>query len=62
MKREEKRRIMDCVANDIDKAKYNMARAAEALESKGLAADAQQLMKMVYRLETFENKYEEYRL
>lgn len=62
MKREEKEHIMDCVANDIDKAKYNIDRAAEYLEEKGLVKDAEQLMKIIYKLESIENKYNKYRL
>ena len=62
MKREEKERIMDCASNDIDSAKYKMARAADYLASKGMLKDSEQLMKMVYRLEAFENKYNQYSL
>lgn len=62
MKREEKERAMDCISNDIDSAKYKMAKAADYLAEKGMLKDAEQLMKMVYRLEAFENKYNKYSL
>ena len=62
MTREEKERVMDCVSNDIDSAKYKMAKAADYLAEKGLLKDAEQLMKMVYKLEAFENKYNQYRI
>lgn len=44
------------VSDDINKAKDNMAKAAERLAEYGFDRDAEQLMRMVYRLEAFQNK------
>lgn len=57
MKKEERAKVFDSLTSTFNRAKDNMARAAEELESKGLMADAQTLMRMVYKLEAFQNKY-----
>lgn len=44
------------VSDDINKAKDNMAKAAADLAEYGFDRDAEQLMRMVYRLEAFQNK------
>ena len=58
MKKETKRRYMDQASCDINAAKDRMDRAASILAEAGMDKDAEQLMKMVYRLEAFQNKYE----
>ena len=57
MTRKEKAEVMYRNEDELNKAKYAMARVAEALENAGMTKDAETLMKMVYKLEAFEHKY-----
>ena len=62
MTKREKEKVMDYASYDINIAKDRMDQAAEKLSEKGLLKDAETLMRMVYRLEMFQTKYNEYRL
>ena len=42
---------------DINVAKDRMYSAVQKLEEQGLTKDAEQLMRMIYKLEAFQNKY-----
>ena len=57
MKKSEKTKHMNYASYSIDIAKDRMCLAAEYLQENGLEKDAEQLMKMIYKLEAFENKY-----
>ena len=57
MTREAKARVMNEVTYDINEAKRRMYMAVEHLEGKGLSKDAEQLYRMILRLEMFQNKY-----
>lgn len=61
MTKEQKSKAMRSVSDEINAAKNRMARAADELLEKGLLKDAETLMRMVYRLEEFQNKYNQYR-
>jgi len=61
MRKSEKNEIMSKTDSKLNKAKDLMAEAAGILEDNGLAGDAERLMKMVYRLEVFQNMYNEWR-
>lgn len=58
MTKEEKREAFDSWEIDkLNQAKDLMASASDYLTEKGLYKDAEQLMKMVFKLEAFQNKY-----
>lgn len=62
MTNKEKAKAMDSweVANRINDAKDAMDRAVEQLENKGLYKDAETLSRMIFRLEKFQNKYNQW--
>lgn len=62
MTNKEKAKVMDSweVANRINDAKDAMDRAVEQLENKGLYKDAETLSRMIFRLEKFQNKYNQW--
>ena len=60
MRKSEKNEIMSKTDSKLNKAKDLMAEAADILEENGLVGDAERLMKMVYRLEAFQNMYNEW--
>lgn len=62
MKRAEKAKAFHKAMNEFNRAKAEMHTAAMILEEQGLYKDAETLMNMVYRLEMFQTKYDEYRL
>ena len=61
MTREQKQNTMKNASYDINVAKDRMYSAVQVLEESGMEKDAGQLMKMIYRLEAFQTKYNEYR-
>lgn len=54
MKRAEK---FSEIVDDLNQAKDRIYSVVEELESEGFSRDAEQLMKMVYRIEAFQNKH-----
>lgn len=60
MKGIEKANAMNRTTSDLNKAKDDMYRAVQKLENEGLQNDADQLMKMIWKLEAFQNKYVKY--
>lgn len=58
MKREEKAQVMKETAEDLNRAKDEMYEATLKLEAAGMVRDAERLMRMIYRLEAFQNKYQ----
>lgn len=58
MKREEKAKAMDWTERHLNRAKDEIYEASEILRERGMNTDAEMLMKMIYKLETFQNKYE----
>lgn len=62
MKRAEKEKIMSKAGCEFDRAKHSLDRAAEILAENGLYKDAETLMRMVYRIEEFQTKYDEFRI
>jgi hypothetical protein len=61
MKGIEKANAMDRTYCDLNKAKDDMYKAVQTLENAGLQNDADQLMKMIWKLEVFQNKYMKYK-
>lgn len=59
MTRERKAKVMDKASDAINRAKDSMYSAVQTLQDGGLYKDAETLMNMIYRLEKFQNKYEE---
>lgn len=57
MKIEDKIKAMNKTTCDLNAAKDRMYSAVCTLESYGLIKDADQLMRMIFRLESFQNKY-----
>lgn len=53
----EKAKVMHELSCNFDRIKYGLDECAEHLESHGMNADAESLMKMVYRVEAMQNKY-----
>lgn len=62
MKRAEKEKIMSKADCEFGRAKHSLDRAAEILAENGLYKDAETLMRMVYRIEEFQTKYDEFRI
>ena len=62
MKRAEKAEIMNHTMSDLNRAKDAIASAVFVLQAEGLERDAETLENMLYRLEAFQTKYDEYRL
>lgn len=57
MTRSEKHAIMRNTSCDINRAKDLLNSAVYELERGGLVKDAEQLYKMILRVESFQNKY-----
>ena len=62
VKAEKKAEIMKRASDDITPAKDRLYRAVQTLEESGMSKDAEQLMKMIYRIESFQTKYDRYRV
>lgn len=58
MKREEKARAMEWADRNLNRAKDEIYEASEILRERGMNTDAEMLMKVIYKLEAFQNKYE----
>lgn len=57
MKKETKNSIMNETTCDLNKAKDEIYSAVEHLQNKGLSADAESLMSIIFRIEKIQNKY-----
>ena len=59
MKKSEKMYAMNYTTYDLNVAKDRMHDASVYLAEMGLFKDSEQLEKMIYRIEKFQNKYKE---
>lgn len=57
MTRTEKQEVMEKTEYELNKAKLLMDEAVEILYDAKMFRDADQLLKMIYKLEDFQNKY-----
>ena len=57
MKKTRKFEIMDKTTYDLNEAKERIARSSRLLEAYELTKDAEDLMKIVYKIEAIQNKY-----
>lgn len=60
MKKEEWIEAMDAVEYDLNSSKDKIWRAADDLREKGMNREADALMKIVYKIEYIQNKYNRY--
>ena len=60
MKKVEKAEAMDRTTSNINRAKEELYRAVRILEEEGLEKDAEQLYRMIIRIEKFQNKYNQF--
>lgn len=60
MTRKEKAEALNQVGYDLNIAKDRMYKSVVNLTSAGMAKEADQLMKMIFKLEAFQNKYNSY--
>lgn len=58
MTQAQKKDAMDKASYDLNEAKDRMDKAVYTLESHGMWRDAEQLRKMILRVEQFQNKYD----
>lgn len=58
MTQAQKKDAMDRASYDLNEAKDRMDKAVYTLESHGMWRDAEQLRKMILRVEQFQNKYD----
>lgn len=58
MTKETKNEIMNKTTYDLNEAKDRMYQGVQTLEDNGMIRDAETLMRMIYKLEAFQNKYE----
>lgn len=57
MTKAEKANTMEMTEYELNRAKSLMQEAVETLNEAGMTKDADQLLKMIYKLEAFQNKY-----
>ena len=57
MRKTRKSEIMNKTTYDLNEAKERIARSSRLLEAYELTKDAEDLMKIVYKIEAIQNKY-----
>ena len=58
MTKEQKKETIRKTYCDLNSAKDRIYHAAEALSDAGMGADAEALMKIIYRIESFQHRYQ----
>ena len=58
MKKEEKREIINTTICELNGAKDRIYEAVQKLQDKGMVQDAEILMKIIYKIEALQNKYD----
>ena len=57
MKKETKREVMNSTDCQLNGAKDKIYEAVQKLQENGMNIEAEQLMKIIYRIEAIQNKY-----
>ena len=57
MKKEKKREVMNSTTCELNGAKDRIYEAVQKLQENGINVEAEQLLKLIYRIEGIQNKY-----
>ena len=57
MKKEKKQEVMNTTTGELNGAKDRIYEAVQKLQENGMNIEAEQLMKIIYRIEAIQNKY-----